>query len=285
MHCPFLRVTGAAVALWMMSILSCSASPPLPETEFMPAPPRRQRSYSHPELDAEVDARIHYTCLEAPDWPVAEEDGSEPVWESAIPRRIIQIWFGGQSGPWEASMQAWRDHANTSNMEYWRVSDADLPALRMMASPRLADALRYSYDRADLRGASDIARYIILEHWGGIYVDADMRVPKIAGQPIALDRLMPLRGLVVVSDGEPVDWGTGGLHLLNGILASCPQHPTLKALNAQIPDNMQCCAQQGDLNPVTMMGPMALTRLTAGPVTVVPTIFWDALGVADPAWR
>lgn len=238
------------------------------------------------ELDAVLDHRVANTCLSTPPWPILPEADGTPVWDQPIPRQILQIWLGSppQKSAWYPAMRAWQAHAAATGMAYRLITDQDLAGLCLNAPQPLMAELWRLYRRGDYRGASDIVRYLALEAWGGIYFDVDMRVPTFLGEPVPLDQLFPLRGLVVVSDGQPVERGLGGMHLLNGVMASCPHHPTLNALVQQIAGNVRCCNAVGEYNPVVMMGPLALTRLVTGPVTVVPVMLWDAVGVSDANW-
>lgn len=239
-----------------------------------------------PQLSGELlDARIANLCLVRPNWPIqGEESAAEPIWDRMIPPTIVQIWLGGGLPAHASRMALWRSHAQRFGLEYHLITDADVPGMLMSAEADYIEVFDNMVLRGEYRGASDLLRYLYLRQHGGIYVDTDIRVPTFLGEEIAITSLLPMQGLVAVSDGSPVDWGVGGMHLLNGLMASCAGHPTLNALVEQLPSNIACCERAQNYYPVMQTGPAPLNLLANGPITVLPVQFWDDLSMADPEW-
>ncbi len=234
-------------------------------------------------LDATYDSRLYAMCVTTPQWPVSPrtvERNDQP-----IPKTIFQIWFGKKNARWAGHLEAWQSYAERFGYTYRLYTDEDIEEILHNASSQMKSLFWQFHNMQEYRGLSDLARYLVLNDHGGIYIDADMRIPVWRNEPVDFISFMPLRGLVVVADGAPVDWGVGGLHVLNGIMASCPKHSTLEALLRQIPGNARCCVQAHEHNAVLLSGPAALTTLLTGPVTVIPITLWDEFGVPDPEWR
>lgn len=143
-----------------------------------------------------------------------------------VPRIIHQIWIGPAAPP--VTTDAWRAHAHAHGYEYrlWREDELDKQGV--MSNPVFAGMLQ----RGDYPGAVDVARYIILERLGGIYLDCDW-FP--ARDDISFDDLLPLCGLTAFAEAVPRNTGAGSVLLANSFIAVPPQHPVMRRILQALP--------------------------------------------------
>jgi mannosyltransferase OCH1-like enzyme len=143
-----------------------------------------------------------------------------------VPKIIHQIWIGPKELP--VSIEAWRKHAEDNGCEFrlWREADIDREGIT--DNPVFADMLR----RGDYPGAVDVARYVILERFGGIYLDCDWYP---ARDDISFHDLLPLQGLTAFAEEVPRDTGRGSVLLANSFIAAPPQHPVFTRMLTAIP--------------------------------------------------
>ncbi|ASJ75961.1 glycosyltransferase family 32 protein [Granulosicoccus antarcticus] len=143
-----------------------------------------------------------------------------------IPRNIHQIWIGSMPPP-EGS-RAWERHASQHDYAYKLWREEDLRAIGVEDNPVYQKLIRIG----NLPGAVDIARYMILEKLGGIYLDCDWYP---ARNDLSFDDLLPMNGLTAMPEDIPRNTGKGGLLLANSMLLAPAGHPVftrlLKALN------------------------------------------------------
>lgn len=143
-----------------------------------------------------------------------------------VPRIIHQIWIGPRELP--ASINAWRAHASRHGYEYRLWREADLEQQGVTGNPVFADMLK----RGDYPGAVDVARYIILERLGGIYLDCDWYP---AQDGFSFHDQLPLCGLTAFAEEVPRDTGKGSVLLANSFIASPPHHPVFRRMLSAIP--------------------------------------------------
>jgi mannosyltransferase OCH1-like enzyme len=91
-----------------------------------------------------------------------------------IPRIIHQCWFGDKSAPFE-NMATWQKLNPSFEYKLWR--DWDMPLL-------LSNLDKWQQINT-WNGKSDVARFEMLERFGGIYIDADT----VALRPLTDDLL------------------------------------------------------------------------------------------------
>ena len=147
----------------------------------------------------------------------------------AIPRKIHQIWIGPNSPPVGAN--AWQTHAEAQGYDYRLWNEGNLDELGLNASPVYTDMLF----KGDYPGAVDVARYIILEKLGGIYLDSDWYPTR---NDLSFHDLVPMIGLTTMAEDIPRNTGKGGLLLANSMLATPPNHPVFTRLIATLNDVM-----------------------------------------------
>jgi mannosyltransferase OCH1-like enzyme len=144
----------------------------------------------------------------------------------AVPRIIHQIWIGSLPAPLATS--AWSEHADRHGYDYRLWREDDLRNAGVYDHPVFAAMLEIG----DLPGAVDVARYIILDRFGGIYLDCDWYP---ARQTIAFHDLLPLVGLTALPEDTPRNTGSGSLLLTNSFIAAPPAHPVFKRILDVLP--------------------------------------------------
>ncbi|MFV2054248.1 glycosyltransferase [Aliiroseovarius sp. YM-037] len=147
-----------------------------------------------------------------------------------VPRQIHQIWIGNAPAP--ITTGAWADHAQRHGFDYKLWQEADLDRLGIPDNP----SFQAMMNEGDFPGAVDIARYEILERLGGIYLDCDWYP---ARSDISFDAHWPMSGLTVIAEDIPRNTGMGPLLLANSVIATPPNHPVFRRLNAVIGDVMR----------------------------------------------
>ncbi len=146
-----------------------------------------------------------------------------------VPRKIHQIWIGPNAPP--IGNQAWQAHARAQQYDYQLWNEDNLHTLGMNDNPVYADML----SKGDFPGAVDVARYVILEKIGGVYVDSDWYPTR---NDVGLHDFLPMIGLTTLAEDIPRNTGKGGLLLANSLIAAPPQHPVFTRLLAVLNDVM-----------------------------------------------
>jgi mannosyltransferase OCH1-like enzyme len=151
-----------------------------------------------------------------------------------VPRKIHQIWVGPNAPPEGA--KAWARHASAQGYDYQLWRDDNLNTLGLHENPVYADMLA----KGDFPGAVDVARYLILEQQGGIYLDCDWYPSR---NDLSFHDFLPMTGLTTMAEDIPRNTGMGGLLLANSMIAAPPNHPvftgllsTLHAVMSDLPD-------------------------------------------------
>lgn len=146
---------------------------------------------------------------------------------AAIPPVIHQVWIGGFPVP--LATKAWEQHAKAHGYGHFLWQEKDL----MDAGVYDNKAFQAMMERKDYPGAVDIARYLVLEQEGGIYLDCDWYP---ARSDIAFHDLLPMAGLTAMAEEIPRKTGRGSLLLANSFIAAPAHHPVLTRLNAVLPE-------------------------------------------------
>ncbi len=140
-----------------------------------------------------------------------------------VPPIIHQIWIGSPNAP--VSTLAWAEHAKHQGYGYRLWREADLKEAGIDDNPVFQDMMA----RGDFPGAVDVARYVILQQEGGIYLDCDWYP---ARNDISFHDLLPMTGLVAMPEDIPRNIGFGSLLLANSFIVTPPHHPVFSKLNA-----------------------------------------------------
>ena len=170
----------------------------------------------------------------------------------AIPRKIQQIWIGPEKPP--IGTEAWKDHATKHGYDYSLWHEEDLRKMGITEHPVYSQML----SKGDYPGAVDVARYIILERFGGIYLDCDWYPTR---DDISFHDLLPMFGLTAMAESIPRNTGKGGLLLANSMIATPQHHPVFTRLLACLTDVM---ADLPDEPAWWSTGPLIFTLMSRG---------------------
>ncbi len=142
-----------------------------------------------------------------------------------VPAVLHQIWIGDKDAP--AGTQAWQQYAKLNNIEYklWNENELHTLGIEQNAAYNVMRA------KGDLPGAVDVARYLILERFGGIYLDCDWYPVR---DDISFFDLLPMTGLVAMPENIPRQTGKGSLLLANSFIAAPPGHLVFTRLLASM---------------------------------------------------
>lgn len=143
-----------------------------------------------------------------------------------VPRIIHQIWIGPSEPP--ISTAAWASHAARHGYDYRLWRETDLEKQGVFSNSVFAGMLA----KGDYPGAVDVARYIILEKIGGIYLDCDWYP---AQDDISFHDILPLRGLTAFAEDVPRLTGKGSVLLANSFIAAPAGHPVFQRMLAAFP--------------------------------------------------
>lgn len=160
-----------------------------------------------------------------------------------IPRVIHHIWLGDpMPDHLERMVATWADLHPTWEHRLW--GDRDL---RWLTNRSLYDEAERWAPGSEGQFRSDIARYEILQRYGGLYVDCDMEARK------PVDPLCDVECFA--------GWETPGVWLNQAVLAAAPGLPLFDELIERLPVNV--AATKGRPNVLTgpqFFTPIALTH-------------------------
>jgi len=166
-----------------------------------------------------------------------------------VPRVLHQIWIGTLDAP--PSTARWAQHAEKTGFEYRLWREADLEALGILNHPSYREMLA----GGDYPGAVDVARYLVLQAFGGVYIDCDWYPVR---DDLGLADLLPLLGLTALAEATPRETGRGSLLFTNSLIAAPPGHPVFQRLLEVMP---QVMAVLPDAPAWWSTGPLILTIL------------------------
>lgn len=146
---------------------------------------------------------------------------------ASIPPVIHQVWIG--TGDLPPSTKAWEKHAKAHGYGHFLWREKDLEAAGITGNR----AFQAMLAAGDYPGAVDIARYLLVEQEGGIYLDCDWYP---ARADISFHHLLPMTGLTAMAEDIPRLTGRGSLLLANSFIAAPAHHPVLIRLNAVLPE-------------------------------------------------
>lgn len=158
-----------------------------------------------------------------------------------IPKILHRIWIGSpEPDEFVEYGRSWVRHHPDWFMTFW--TEQEIIALQNVDLYRRAREIAPGSPEQFM---SDVARYEILYHLGGLYVDADLE---------CLKNVEPLIG-----DADLfAAWEVDGRWIGNTIMGAAPGHPFLKALIDGLPRNVR--ANPGKA-PNRLSGPQYVTRL------------------------
>jgi mannosyltransferase OCH1-like enzyme len=148
----------------------------------------------------------------------------------AVPKIIHQIWIGDRPVP--VSTEAWAAHADKHGLEYRLWREADIERAGILSNTIFAAMLA----DGDYPGAVDVARYIILSRFGGIYLDCDFYP---ARDDLSFDDVLPMIGLTAFAEHVPRKTGQGSVLLANSFITTPPGHPVFARMLDAFPEIFQ----------------------------------------------
>lgn len=199
-----------------------------------------------------------------------------------IPRTIHQVWFGDPAIFDDERANSWQQVAADFGYGYhlWTEEDDAFVASQFGAETLdYIDEMRrqHRYD-----AASDILRYHLLEHFGGMYFDIDVPAPRRQGALLDPATLWPMRGLVLVSENDTREVNSSAFYAINAVMMSSPHHPVMSALVAGLSANR---TEQTDplrawsAGAIFMTGQALVTASVRGTATFIPYGYMHALGM------
>lgn len=199
--------------------------------------PRRLHSALLKLAKAEQDPvkRIGYQYHLVPDpgilaihgeFSLAEKRAIAEMNRMVVPPIIHQIWIGSADLP--PSTKAWERHAKAHGYGYFLWRETDLAEAGIYDNK----AFQAMLARDDYPGAVDVARYLLVEQEGGVYLDCDWYPARM---DISFHDLLPMTGLIAMAEDIPRKTGRGSLLLANSFVAAPAHHPVLTRLNAVLP--------------------------------------------------
>ena len=159
-----------------------------------------------------------------------------------IPKKIHQIWIGSKlPGKYEKYCGTWKKIMPDYEYKLW-----DEKKIRMINSP-----LQALFQEAKNPGTkSDIARYMILNEEGGLYVDTDFE---------CIHHLGPcLKGSTFLCGQAPAN-EVGTICYLNGLIASIPEHKIIKDIISEL-IKVEALDETNTTTIMDNTGPLLLTR-------------------------
>lgn len=179
-----------------------------------------------------------------------------------IPRLIHQVWIGDKAPP--VSVEAWARHAAEHGYGYRLWREADLEREGVFSN----DVFRTMLEKGDYPGAVDVARYILLERFGGIYLDCDWYP---ARDDVSFDAFLPLAGLTAFDEKTPRDTGRGSMLLANSFIAAPAGHPVFRRMLDAFPGIIE---EMPRAPAWWSTGPLIFTVVArAGSISLAPAAF------------
>ncbi|MCE5317963.1 MAG: hypothetical protein LLG04_11485 [Parachlamydia sp.] len=197
-----------------------------------------------------------------------------------IPKKVHQIWYGNAAKRPQNVTATWQEYSKAFGYSYKLWTEADDDQLRAFMNPENFDLLMLARNKADYCAASDIVRYELLKHFGGIYVDCDIPAPKDQGKLVDLKLLAPMRGLVLTTEWHARNVGTSAIFVLSGFIMCCPHHPLMEHLTKSVSKNVLSIFSHGKpLDAMYMTGPFLLNKILTGSFTVISPIYLNKFGM------
>ena len=225
-----------------------------------------------PDYDKRVD---RMSCCKA-------ELPSTRYFKDSVPHNIFQIWFGNPSKRPKEKTDQWKAYAKEFDYHYVLVSEGDLHGMEDFIYPPNMDWIRFFIQSGHYHSASDIVRMELLNHMGGVYVDADFLPPSKDGVFIDLEDLFSFQGLTVVVEHKGRNVGESALFACNGILIACPEHPVIRSMTLQFDQNIQCWHKnQKNYDAMFISGPFLFNKVLNGTYGVSTMKYLKEFGMVD----
>jgi mannosyltransferase OCH1-like enzyme len=184
----------------------------------------------------------------------------------SVPKIIHQIWVGPKPVP--VTVDIWRSYCKKLGYAYFLWQERDLQEIGVYENGPFQDFMaKRSYP-----AAVDVARYMVIERFGGIYLDCDF-IP--CTDLYALHDILPMVGYSALSARTCRQIGNAGFFLLNGFIAAPPRHPVFSTAIMRLEAALKLLPKSP---PWWIPGPAYLTAISKGSVTVINPSIWVAAG-------
>lgn len=166
-----------------------------------------------------------------------------------IPRIIHQMWRDEVlPARWAAMCETWKRHHPGWEYRFW--TDA---MLRAFVAERYPDFLEVYDGYAEPVMRSDAARYLLLEHFGGVYADLDMEcLRNVEDLMVGKRLLLPLEPEAHLGSKVSMEYGVRRL-VGNAWMASEAGHAFWGRVRAEMRK------RRGDVGPLATTGPFLLS--------------------------
>lgn len=242
-----------------------------------------------PDLDPMVyRMNTHFAAVDPANSPEHAK-----YFDAPIPKRVHQIWFGSPERRCDDCPSQWREFAQKFGYTYRLWTEADDAELQQLMPAENFKILLRLRACEEVYAASDLLRISLMKNLGGVYCDTDMSPPQVNGQIIDLDTVMPMCGMVLLTENFAMNVGNSAMFFANGLMMSAPNHPVFNYLESQLPHNIRGIypetATSDDpmcrVDAVYATGPGFLSRSLAGTFTLLPITYARKLGmVHDGKW-
>lgn len=202
-----------------------------------------------------------------------------------IPAIIHQIALTFDAPSPEVATQnsnAWSGYARTFAYAYRLWTLKDEAEFSTLLDPRCQALLRQALALHNDAYASELLRVAVLDHFGGIFVSGELSPPRIDGQWVDFRHLAPMSGLVLSTEREGKNIGTSAILVSTSLIMAAAHHPVLSHLRENFSDNHEAWVQRhAPFDARYEAGIFALNRALAGPLSIMPSTYLEALGMTQ----
>ena len=221
----------------------------------------------------EFDKRCNFMSVSHAEVSPHKYHDHEQYFNKIIPSRVHQIWFGDQSKK-PMLTSKWEDFSKGFKFEYTLWTDDSLDEAAEFVSPRNMRYIKMFLKLGNYWAASDIMRFEILKHLGGIYVDCDFSPPHFEGKMIDLRVISPTSGLTVVTEHKGRDVGESAIFVCNGFIMAPVGHPVIVSVVEQLDKNIKSWHEKtGTYDAMFITGPFFFNKVLFGSYTVIPLTY------------
>ena len=185
-----------------------------------------------------------------------------------VPKIFHQIWIKcGESDtkPIPEHIHAWSEYCHSHGYGYKLWTEKDHETIKtLLTQDGTYDTYMEMMKYGCYKSMSDILRYSLLYHEGGIYLDCDF--PCYLSEPI--DSYFFLYNMTLMTERYCRNVNQNSAHFFHtSIMISNPGHPIMERIIKSIPRNVE----QTKVNAEWIMtGPMLVNRCVYGVIHIVP---------------
>lgn len=213
--------------------------------------------------------------------PTPEQDAiiGRPF-EQPVPRIIHQIWFGSPAIFDTERSGSWQQVAKQFGYEYHLWTEDDDGQYAKLFGREIADYIKYFRKHKRWDAASDVLRYHIVEHFGGMYFDLDVPAPRRQGELVDPATVLPVEGLALAGESDTREVGNSAFYVQNHMILAPPHNPVLAAITASLLPNRKKqneSVKSWDTGAIFITGQSLLSSTVRGSFTYVPYPYLHSL--------